>query len=341
MRELRQTSGNKYIQTRNNCHFQMEFANLFNANAVLPEPSFDITTWNAYIIVGGKRRIPGCRPTATHSLRSVEHAADSDPVSAAVASSSIAFGDRHPMTDTHVKTAVITGAGTGIGRAIAVAFCKAGMNCVLAGRRADVLEETAGSARNAAAETLCVPADVTCRDSVKALSDQTLEHFGRIDILVNNAGINTLQRGLRDISDEDWDRVVDINLTGAFNAFRAVMPHMEKQGDGLVINISSMAGKRSGKIAGVAYCASKFGMAALNQSINAEFRETGIRACCIFPGEVDTPILDLRPNPVSDEKRAAALPPEDIAAAALMVAQLPGRAIVEEITIFPRQIVEK
>ncbi|MCE2441209.1 MAG: SDR family oxidoreductase [Candidatus Latescibacteria bacterium] len=245
------------------------------------------------------------------------------------------------MTDKHVKTAIITGAGTGIGRAIAVAFCDAGMNCVLAGRRADVLEETAASARNSLTETHCVPADVTCRDSVKALSDRTVERFGRIDILVNNAGINTLQRGLRDISDEDWDRVVDINLTGAFNAFRAVMPQMENQGDGLVINISSMAGKRSGMIAGVAYCASKFGMAALNQSINAEFRETGIRACCIFPGEVDTPILDLRPNPVSDEKRAAALPPEDIAAAALMVAQLPGRAIVEEITIFPRRVVAK
>ncbi len=245
------------------------------------------------------------------------------------------------MKDTHVKTAIITGAGTGIGRAIAVAFSNAGMNCILAGRRADVLEETAGSVRDSGTETLCVQADVTCRDSVKALSDRAVERFGRIDILVNNAGINTLQRGLRDISDEDWDRVVDINLTGAFNAFRATMPHMEKQGDGLVINISSMAGKRSGMIAGVAYCASKFGMAALNQSINAEFRETGIRACCIFPGEVDTPILDLRPNPVSDQKRAAALAPEDVAAAALMVAQLPGRAIVEEITIFPSRVVEK
>ena len=245
------------------------------------------------------------------------------------------------MTETDAKTAIITGAGTGIGRAIAVAFSGAGMNCVLAGRRAGPLEETAEAMCDSRTDTLCVTADVTCRDSVSALADRTIERFGRIDILVNNAGINTLKRGLRDISDEDWDRVVDINLTGAFNAFRAVMPHMENQGDGLVINISSMAGKRSGMIAGVAYCASKFGMAALNQSINAEFRETGIRACCIFPGEVDTPILDLRPNPVSDEKRAAALPPEDVAAAALMVAQLPGRAIVEEITIFPRRVVAK
>ena len=100
------------------------------------------------------------------------------------------------------------------------------------------------------------------------------------------------------------------------------MPQMKVQNDGLVINISSMAGKRAGMISGVAYSASKFVcMAALNQSINVEFREEGIRACCIYPGEVDTPILDHRPNPVSDEKRAAALLPEDIAAAALMVAR--------------------
>ena len=134
------------------------------------------------------------------------------------------------------------------------------------------------------------------------LVEQTVAAFGGVDILVNNAGINSKKRHLIDISDEDWDRVMEINLTGAFNAFRAVLPHMKAQNDGLVINISSMAGKRAGMISGVAYSASKFGMAALNQSINVEFREDGIRACCIYPGEVDTPILDHRPNPVSDEK---------------------------------------
>lgn len=132
-----------------------------------------------------------------------------------------------------------------------------------------------------------------------------------------------------------------INLSGAFYAFRAVLPQMKTQRDGLVINISSMAGKRAGMISGAAYSASKFGMAALTQSINAEFRDQGIRACCIYPGEVDTPILAHRPNPVSDAKRAAALLPEDIAAAAVMAAQMPDRVIVEEITIFPRRVVSK
>ena len=245
------------------------------------------------------------------------------------------------MTDTHVKTAVITGAGTGIGRAIAVAFCNAGMNCVLAGRRADVLEETARSARNAATETLCVPADVTCRDSVKALSDQTVEQFGRIDILVNNAGINTLQRGLKDISDEDWDRVVDIISRVPSTHSGASCRTWRNRATGWSSTSLPWPASGPAKLRGVAYCASKFGMAALNQSINAEFRETGIRRVASFPERSTPPSWIFAPTRSPTRNGRPALPPEDIAAAALMVAQLPGRAIVEEITIFPRQIVEK
>jgi len=235
------------------------------------------------------------------------------------------------------KTAIITGAGTGIGQGIAVAFAQAGYNLSLAGRRREPLEETAGKCCHGNIQV--VATDVTDRASVQALVQKTIDAFGSIDVLISNAGINTKARNLDDISDEDWDRVININLTGAFNAFRAVRAQMKKQEDGVVINISSMAGKRAGTVGGAAYSASKFGMASLTQSINAEFRGNGIRACCIFPGEVDTPILDHRPNPVSTAKRAAALLPEDIAAAALMVAQLHNRAIVEEMTIFPRRVV--
>jgi NAD(P)-dependent dehydrogenase (short-subunit alcohol dehydrogenase family) len=237
------------------------------------------------------------------------------------------------------KAAIVTGAGSGIGRAIAVELARAGIDVSLAGRRPEPLETTARLVREAGGEACAFPVDATDRVTVQSLADGTVEAFGRIDILVNNAGINTLKRNLRDISDEDWDRVLGINLTGAFNAFRAVLPQMEKQGDGLVINISSMAGKRAGTVGGVAYSASKFGMAALTQSINQEFRDVGIRASCIYPGEVDTPILDVRPTPVSPEKRSAALLPEDVAAVARMLAGMPDRAIVEEITIFPRCVV--
>ena len=171
------------------------------------------------------------------------------------------------------KTAIITGAGTGIGAGIAVAFAEAGYNLALVGRRVEPLEETARQCGTDNIE-ICA-ADVADREAVQALAEQTVAAYGRIDILVNNAGINTKKRHLIDIADEDWDRVMEINLTGAFNAFRAVLPHMKARNDGLVINVSSMAGKRAGMISGVAYCASKFGMAALNQSINVEFREGG------------------------------------------------------------------
>ncbi|MGA1195121.1 MAG: SDR family oxidoreductase [Candidatus Latescibacterota bacterium] len=237
------------------------------------------------------------------------------------------------------KTTIITGAGTGIGQGIAIAFANAGYQLVLAGRRIEPLEETA---KNCGGTNIQIVAtDVTDRNAVQLLAQKTIDTFGSIDVLINNAGINTQKRNLDDISDEDWDRVININLTGAFNAFRAVRSQMKKQKDGVVINIASMAGKKAGTLGGAAYSASKFGMASLTQSINAEFRDSGIRACCIYPGEVDTPILDHRPIPVSAEKRAAALLPEDVAAAALMVAQLHNRAIVEELTIFPRRVVSK
>lgn len=237
------------------------------------------------------------------------------------------------------KTAIITGAGTGIGAGIALAYAKAGYNLALAGRRVEPLEEIAGQCADAQVEIRAT--DVADPQAVQSLAKQTIDAFGRIDILVNNAGINTKKRHLSDLSDGDWERVMAINLSGAFYAFRAVLPQMKTQRDGLVINISSMAGKRAGMISGAAYSASKFGMVALTQSINAEFRDQGIRACCIYPGEVDTPILAHRPNPVSVAKRAAALLPEDIAATAVMVAQMPDRVIVEEITIFPRRVVSK
>ena len=233
------------------------------------------------------------------------------------------------------KTAIITGAGTGIGQGIAIAFAQAGYQLVLAGRRIEPLEETAKNCNSTHIQI--VATDVTDRNAVQALVQKTIDTFGSIDVLINNAGINTQKRNLDDISDEDWDRVININLTGAFNAFRAVRSQMKKQNDGVVINIASMAGKKAGTVGGAAYSA----MASLTQSINAEFRDHGIRACCIYPGEVDTPILDHRPTPVSVEKRAAALQPEDVAAAALMVAQLHNRAIVEELTIFPRRVVSK
>ena len=169
----------------------------------------------------------------------------------------------------------------------------------------------------------------------------TREQLGVPNILVNNAGTNTPKRGVSETSDEDWDRIVAVNLTGAYTLVREVLPHMKADGGGLIVNVVSLAGKAASKLAGAAYSASKFGMAGLTESINDEERKYGIRATSIFPGDVETPILDRRPAPPSTEQRSYFLQPEDLAAAVLFVAVLPARACVHEIIIKPTRTLEE
>lgn len=230
------------------------------------------------------------------------------------------------------KTALITGGGSGIGAGIARAFAEAGFKVAISGRRAEVLEEVAASTEH---EILCHAADVANRESVDGLFAWAAENLGRIDVFVNSAGINIPNRSMEKLSPEDWDMVMQVNSTGAFNCLHAVLPQMRERKDGVIINICSVAGIRTSPLGGVVYNASKFAMDALGRSVGEEERENGIRVTTIYPGEVETPILDKRPNPVSAEHRARILQPEDLAAAALMVAQLPPRARIPELAIIP------
>ncbi len=231
--------------------------------------------------------------------------------------------------------AVVTGAGTGIGRASAILLAGAGARVALSGRRERPLQEVAGAIRRQGGEALVLPGDVSDPEYVERLFDSVVERWGRIDILLNNAGINTKQRNIHDISLEDWRRVVDINLSGSFYCARKALQTMRRQGSGTIINLVSMAGRQAGAISGVAYSAAKAGQASLTQSILTEERHLGIRACSIFPGEVDTPIMEDRPVPPPPEARATMLQPEDVAEAVLLVASLPPRAAIEEIVIRP------
>lgn len=231
------------------------------------------------------------------------------------------------------KVVIVTGAGTGIGQAIAIGFVKADARVAFVGRRLEKLQEAASGLPEE--QVLCHSCDVSDRAAVNAVAQQVIDRFGPVDILVNNAGMNTNPRAVAEVDPADWDQTIAVNLTGAFNFFRAVLPGMRERRDGLIINVASIAGLRAGKLGGAAYSASKHGMMALNHTINEEEAEYGIRACAICPGEVETPILDLRPNPVSAEHRARILQPEDVAAAALFVASLPPRACVPELIIKP------
>ena len=140
---------------------------------------------------------------------------------------------------------------------------------------------------------------------------------------------------MADLSTDDWDRLVTANLDGAFYCVHAVVPHMRGRKQGLIINVNSVAGLRAGPLGGIAYAAAKFGMRGMAICLGAEEKANGIRVTSIYPGEVNTPILENRPNPVSDEHRRNILQPEDVASAILYVAGLPPHVVVPELVITP------
>jgi NAD(P)-dependent dehydrogenase (short-subunit alcohol dehydrogenase family) len=229
------------------------------------------------------------------------------------------------------KAAVVTGGGSGIGQAIAWALAAEGCKVMVAGRGKEQLAETAAKHSS----ILTCQADVGNREQVAALFQEAGYRLGQIHILVNSAGINVPKRMMHELSGEDWDRMFAINVTGAFNCMREVLPQMRERRDGVIINISSTSGKRASLLGGVGYNASKFAMTALGTSVSLEDGRNGVRVTTICPGEVETPILKNRPTPPTAEHRARMLQPEDVAAAALMVACLPPRANVAELIIKP------
>ncbi len=231
--------------------------------------------------------------------------------------------------------ALITGAGSGMGQAIALNLAGAGLRVALIGREAAKLEATRELLGDRASQALVMPCDVSDRSAVDGMVAAVSKAFGTIDLLVCNAGVNVNPRSLEALDPADWDQMIAINLTGAYNLVRSVLPIMRAQGKGLVIQISSIAGKRASALAGAGYCASKFGQAALGLCLGREERQRGIKSSVIYPGEVNSPILDRRPVAVPTERREAILQSQDIAAAVRFLAELPARAHVPELVMTP------
>ncbi|WP_435010031.1 SDR family oxidoreductase [Tundrisphaera lichenicola] len=230
-------------------------------------------------------------------------------------------------------TALVTGAGSGIGQASAVALAGIGTRVALVGRDGAKLEATRKLVGRD--DTLVEPCDVADRAGVDAMAERVLSAFDHVDILVCNAGTNVRDRSLAKLSPADWDLMIATNLTGAFNLVHAFLPGMRVRGEGLIIQICSIAGLRASLLGGAGYSASKFGQAALGIGIGREEGPRGIRSSVIYPGEVNTPILDARPVPVPQERKDAILQPEDVAAAVRFLAQLPARANIPELVIKP------
>ena len=233
-----------------------------------------------------------------------------------------------------MPTAVITGAGSGVGQACAVALAGRGYRCALVGRRGELLEQTRARLANASAH-LALPCDIADPAAVRGMAARVRAHFGGVDVLVNAAGTNVPARSLEVLSLEDYQQIVGTNLNGAYLCLAAFLPGMREQGRGTIVNIVSDAGLLANAKAGPAYVASKFALTGLTQSINAEERARGIRAVAICPGDIDTPILEKRPVPPPAEARARMLQAEDVAACVLLAVELPPRAIIEQLVIRP------
>jgi NADP-dependent 3-hydroxy acid dehydrogenase YdfG len=229
---------------------------------------------------------------------------------------------------------LITGGGTGIGEGCALALAAEGCRVAISGRREEKLKEVAAKV-DGEPGIIYRTCDVADRDDAFALVDWATQQLGRVDILLNSAGTNVPKRSMEEGSPEDWDKILKINATGAYNTMYRVLPQMRERQDGLIVNICSIAGLRASLLGGLAYNASKFAMAALGTTVGLEEKDRGIRVTNVYPGEVETPILDNRPVPVGPEHRARILQPEDVAAAVVMIAKLPPRAHIPDLTIKP------
>ncbi len=233
------------------------------------------------------------------------------------------------------KICIITGGGSGIGRASAVQMASEGAVAVVVGRTASKVEAVRDEIAAAGGVSQAYGVDVGDEAGVKRMVAEILDAHGRIDVLVNNAGHSSPRRMLLTTTAEDLRSVYESNLVGSVFCSQAVVPAMKSAGSGTIINVSSMAGVSASPLAGMSYSAAKAAVINFTAFLNAELRNTGIRASVVIPGEVDTPILDGRPVVPDAKARETMVTAEDTAEAITLIARLPQRAAIPELIIRP------
>ena len=233
------------------------------------------------------------------------------------------------------KITWVTGAGSGIGEAAALMLAREGATVVLSGRRREPLEDVKRRIESAGGTATAMPGDLTDSSTVEAIGAEIARQFGRLDILVNNAGVNIQDRNWDRLTPEGIDTLLRGNLTAAIYCARVALNLMRPKRSGSLIHTASTAGRLFGSVGGVIYSAAKHGVVAISHDINVTEGKNGIRSCVICPGEVDTPILVNRPQPVSAEARAKLLTADDVADVIRYVACLPNRVRIDDIMMTP------
>jgi NADP-dependent 3-hydroxy acid dehydrogenase YdfG len=240
------------------------------------------------------------------------------------------------MTSKEKRIAWVTGGGSGIGLAGAEALAADGWTVAISGRRSDVLANAKKRIDDKTSGKIEVfPMDVARAEDVQAVARTILARHGHIDLLVNSAGLNVPKRSWKELEIGDWDQIVGANLNGVLYAIHAVLPAMRSRRSGSVINIASWAGRIVSQMTGPAYTSTKHAVLALTHSFNMDEYRNGLRACCLSPGEVATPIMKQRPVPPSEEVMSKMLQPEDLGRTIAFVANMPPNVCVNEILISP------
>lgn len=233
------------------------------------------------------------------------------------------------------KIALVTGAGTGIGKEAAILLARDGARVILTGRRLAPLEEVAGAIAAEGGQAVARTLDIESRDDIFATIAWVRDNVGAVDILVNNAGSASKVLNARFLGEDEWNSTVNVNLTAVFNLTQAVLPDMIAKGEGTVITVSSLAALNPNLLGGAAYGAAKAGVKNFMGFVHNTYRNQGIRATTILPGETNTPIMNNRARPPLESERAIMLDPHDVARAVALCASLQKGAVIPELHICP------
>ena len=233
------------------------------------------------------------------------------------------------------KVCLITGGGSGIGRATANKMAKEGARIIVVGRTQTKIDETVSSIKKDGGYASGYATDVSDQALVDNLVSAVIQEHSKIDLLLNNAGHSSKHRRLTTTTATEIQSVIDSNLIGTIYCSQAVVPHMISAEEGTIINVASIAGLSPSNLGGMIYSAVKAAVINFTGFLNDDLKNTGIRASVVIPGEVDTPILDNRPIPPDENARAKMGTAEDTAEAISMIARLPLRTNIPELQIKP------